>query len=416
MSRETSASKSPMSPAERVAAAALAGVYFLRMLGLFIVLPTYALGAAELQGATEALVGLGVGIYGGTQALLQIPFGRWSDRLGRKPVIVGGLLIFVVGSLVAASADHILMSILGRALQGAGAVSAAIMALAADLTRESSRTRVMAMIGISIGVSFALAFVLGPVIAAVVGLMGVFGFAAVLGLAAIALVIWVVPEAPPPARHGSTPPDALRRALSDTNLLRLNAGIFCLHFVLTATFVVLPLVLRDTAGLEAQELWRLYLPALLLSVACVMPMARAADHRGNGNRLFLAAIAALVFVEAAWAFYPGGQWLAGLLLLGFFLGFNLLEASLPALVSRAAPQAIRGTALGVYATTQFLGTFLGGAMGGLLHGGHGTTSVFLMNALVAGLWWGFARGLRLPAPSGAEDPLQQAVPSARSSG
>lgn len=396
MSRKAPAPPSPFTRAEVSTTAALAAVYFLRMLGLFVVLPTYALGAAELPGATEALVGFGVGVYGGTQALLQIPFGRWSDRLGRKPIIVGGLFIFVLGSVLAACADHILWSILGRALQGAGAVSAAIMALAADLTRESIRTRVMAAIGISIGVSFAVAFVLGPLIAAASGLGGVFAFAALLGLAAIVLVLWVVPSPPAPVAGQEPPRDALRRALADANLLRLDSGIFCLHFLLTATFVVLPLVLRDTAGLSAGELWRLYLPALVLSVGCVMPLLRVADRHGDRPGLFIAASLGLAVVQLAWATYGGGQWLAGLLLTVFFLAFNLLEAGLPALVSRAAPAGIRGTALGVYATSQFLGTFLGGVAAGLLHEFHGTGAVFLMNGLIALGWAWLARGLRLP--------------------
>jgi MFS family permease len=404
VSRKAAPPQVRLTQAEVTATAALAAVYFLRMLGLFVVLPTYALGAAELPGATEALVGLGVGVYGGTQALLQIPFGRWSDRLGRKPVIVGGLLVFVLGSLLAAAAEHILVSILGRALQGAGAVSAAIMALAADLTRESIRTRVMAAIGISIGVSFAVAFVLGPLLAALAGLAGVFAFAALLGLVAIALVVWVVPAPPPPAPDAEGPRDALRRTLADANLLRLDGSIFCLHFLLTATFVVLPLVLRDTAGLAAQDLWRLYLPALVLSVGGVMPLLRIADRQGDRSGLFVLATTGLGLVQLAWWAYGGGVWLAGLLLTAFFLAFNLLEAGLPALVSRAAPAGIRGTALGVYATSQFLGTFLGGVAGGLVHQFQGSGAVFLMNVLIALMLAWLARGLRLPplpAPAAA---------------
>jgi len=396
VSDKAAQSKQSLLRAEATATAALAAVYFLRMLGLFVVLPTYALGAAELPGATETLIGLGVGVYGGTQALLQIPFGRWSDRLGRKPVIVGGLLIFVLGSLLAASADDIFMSIIGRALQGAGAVSAAIMALAADLTRESIRTRVMAAIGISIGVSFAVAFVIGPLIAAAAGLGGVFSFAALLGLVAIALVIWVVPTPPKPAPGHAAPRHALRTALADKNLLRLDGSIFCLHFLITATFVVLPLILRDTVGLAAHELWRLYLPALVLSVGGVMPLLRMADRQGDRTSLFVLASLGLSVILIAWWAYGGGQWLAGLLLTAFFLAFNLLEAGLPALVSRAAPVRIRGTALGVYATSQFLGTFLGGVAAGLVHEFLGSSAVFVMNALVALTLAWLARGLRLP--------------------
>lgn len=391
-----------MTRSELIAACSLAGVYFLRMLGLFVVLPAYALHAHELSGATDTLIGVAVGVYGGTQALLQIPFGRWSDRYGRKPIIIGGLLLFILGSLLAASASDIYTSIAGRALQGAGAVSAAIMALAADLTREEIRTRVMAIIGISIGMSFALAFVIGPLVATVAGLAGLFSFAALLGVLAIVLMVWAVPNPPAmkAAAHGVAGRD-LHRALADPNLIRLNLGIFCLHALLTATFVVLPLVLRDRAGLPASAHWQLYLPALLLSVACVMPLVRRADRGREGQRLFLASILGLATVELLLAGYQGGTLLAGLLLLMFFLAFNLLEAGLPALVSRAAPGEIRGTALGLYATTQFLGTFLGGVLAGLVHEHVGLNAVFLMNAAIAGAWAWSSVGLSLPAMSAA---------------
>lgn len=381
---------------ELVAALTLAGVYFLRMLGLFVVLPAYALHAHDLDGASASLIGVAVGVYGATQALLQIPFGRWSDRYGRKPIIIGGLLVFILGSLIAASASDIYTSILGRGLQGVGAVSGAIMALAADLTRAEVRTRVMALIGISIGIAFATAFVIGPLIASALGLSGLFGFSALLGFGAILLVVFGVPD---PVQAPQASPEASRalwRALSNPNLFRLNLGIFCLHGLLTATFVVLPLLIRDRAGLAADQHWQLYLPALLISIAAVMPLVRFADNQRLADRLQMACILGLAIVEIGLAAYPGGVWLMAVLLLGFFLCFNLLEASLPALISKAAPADIRGTALGVYASCQFVGTFTGGVLAGLAHEHLGVYAVFILNAALA-LFWAANRGTVTPA-------------------
>ena len=268
MSRDPDAAGG-MTRTEARSAASMAGIYALRMLGLFMILPVFALYADELEGATPALAGLAIGIYGMTQALLQIPYGLLSDRIGRKPVIIFGLLVFALGSAIAASADNIHLVIFGRALQGAGAIAAAVMALTADLIREEHRVKAMAIIGMSIGASFALAMVLGPVLNTWIGVPGIFWLTAVLALGGIAVVVLVVPNpvVTRVRRDAEAVPAQFASVLRDAQLFRLDIGIFALHLILTASFVVLPLALRDIAGLPANRHWEVYLPVLLLSLS-----------------------------------------------------------------------------------------------------------------------------------------------------
>ncbi len=388
-----------MNTAERRATAGLSLIFGLRMLGLFLILPVFALYGGELDGATPALIGLAIGAYGLTQALLQIPFGMLSDRLGRRPIIVFGLLIFALGSGVAADAETIQGVILGRALQGCGAIAAAVMALAADLTRDEQRTKAMAFIGVSVGAAFLVALVVGPAVAAMAGLSALFWATAVLALLAVALLYWVVPAGGEKAfrpevnaRIGGLPV-----VLRHPDLLRLDFGVLILHLVLTASFVVLPVVLEAELGIARADHWMVYVPVLLLSVGGMALLISVGERRRILHRM-LAGVAVLV-IAADLLLFAFNDWLP-LMVVGlwlFFVGFNTLEASLPSLLTRFAPDGLRGTALGVYATAQFLGAFLGGALGGVIYGAFGVEGVFVFCALAAGLWLVSALGLSAPA-------------------
>jgi len=377
-----------MTSGERRAAFWLAGVFSLRMLGLFMILPVFALYAENLHGHTPALAGLAIGIYGLTQALCQIPFGFLSDRYGRKRMIYLGLLIFAAGSVVAALADSMWGVILGRALQGGGAVSAAVMALAADLTREEHRIKVMAFIGITIGLSFAVSMILGPVLDGWIGVPGIFWLTGLLALLGIVVVRFRVPDPIVSRVHRDAEPVASQfgRVLGDGQLLRLNFGIFTLHLLLTATFVAAPLALRD-AGLPGDQHWRVYLPVLLLSILAMAPFVVLAEKFRRLKPVFIGAVLALASTEFGLLHRHDTVWaIAGFLLL-FFTAFNLLEAMLPSLIAKMAPPDAKGTALGVYSSSQFLGAFAGGVLGGWLHGGpYGLQGVFAFASLAALAW------------------------------
>ncbi|QTP60532.1 MFS transporter [Billgrantia antri] len=381
---------------ERRAITGLAGLYATRMLGLFMVLPVLALYADELAGATPLLVGLALGVYGLTQAILQIPFGLLSDRLGRKPVIATGLLLFLVGSVVAAAADSISAVILGRCLQGSGAVAAAIMALLADQTREQVRTAAMATIGLSIGVAFAVAMVLGPWLAAAFGLASVFWFTAGLAVLGLAVLWKLVPPAPRRLRHRDVGIDRgqLTEIFTRADLWRLDLSIFSLHLVLMAIFVAVPFRLVES-GIAAERHGLTYLAIMTLAFAAMVPLVVVAEKRQRMKGMSLTAIAAIVVSLAGLAAFEGRWALFGWLLL-FFIAFNLLEAMLPSMLSKLAPAGAKGTAMGVYSTSQFLGAFLGGVLGGLLAQQWGLPAVFVGSAALAALWWLLMLGM--PAP------------------
>jgi MFS family permease len=386
-----------MTASERRAAVSLAAIFSIRMLGLFMILPVFALYAEELEGVTSTQVGMAIGAYGLTQALLQLPFGMLSDRIGRKPVIAAGLLIFAIGSVVAALATTIEGVILGRALQGSGAVAAAVMALAADLTREDHRTKAMALIGISIGLSFVVAMVAGPLLNHWIGVPGIFALTAVLALGGIGLLYLAVPtpERTTFHRDAEAEPAQFGRVLRDGQLLRLDFGILVLHLVLTASFVVLPLSLRDSGFLPAQH-WQLYLPVMVAAMALAVPFIIIAEKRRRMKQVFSGAVAVLLLSLLALVWGHNHFWAIALLLLSFFTAFSLLEATLPSLVSKVAPAQSKGTAMGVYTSSQFIGAFLGGASGGLIHDMFGNGGVFLFCSALAALWLLAALSMREP--------------------
>ncbi len=399
---------SHMTPRELRSSVSLASIFALRMLGLFLILPVFAVHARSIPGGHDAtMIGLALGIYGLTQAMLQIPFGLASDHFGRKPVIVIGLLLFAAGSFVAAGASDLFMTIVGRALQGAGAISAAVTAFIADSTRDSQRTKAMAMVGGSIGVTFAISLVGAPLLYERIGMDGIFAFTGLLALGAIAVVTLVTPPAPPAPQAASdgVSRTSLREVAVEPDLLRLNFGIFTLHAVQMAMFVVLPTWLADRAGLDVSEHWKIYLPVVLLSFVLMLPALLWSERRVGLRPVFLASIALVLGAQLVFIAEPVGLLPFAALLLVFFAGFNVLEASLPSLVSRLAPSDAKGAALGVYNTTQALGLFFGGLLGGWVQQAWGRPAVFVACAVLTTLWLLVAFGhRRWPRSSRAEAP------------
>ncbi len=375
-----------MTPAERRASLSLAGICALRMLGLFLVLPVFALEAARLPGGNDpALVGLAMGIYGLTQAVMQVPLGLASDRVGRKKIIVLGLIVFAIGSVVAALAGSVHVLVIGRAIQGAGAVSAAVTALLADLTRDEVRTKGMALVGISIAAMFALSLVAAPPLAGAIGLTGLFWITAALAVAGIAVVLWWTPAEP--VQHADAPRGRLADVWLHPNLWRLDLGVFVLHTVQMSMWVVVPGLLVQT-GLPKSEHWYVYLPAVLASFLMLGGLF-AAERRGQLRAVLRIGIALLFVVQLALlvvAPRAPGLWTLGTLMFFFFIAFNLLEATQPSLISRLAPAHARGAALGVYNTLQSLGLFAGGALGGWLVKAGGPQAVLVATSTLALLW------------------------------
>ena len=382
-----------MSPLEVRAGVSLAGVYGLRMLGLFVILPVFVVHAAGLRGGDDlSLVGVALGAYGLAQGILQIPFGMASDRWGRKPALYVGLAVFAAGSFLGIAAHDIWTAIAARTLQGAGAISSVAMALAADLTREEHRTKIMAMIGSTIGLMFALSLVGAPVLYRWIGMEGLFALTGALSLVAMWVVRTQVPE--PPARASAAPraPGVAARVL-EPDLLRLNAGIFILHILLYAMFVVVPTV-RVQDGLALAQHWKLYLPVVLASFVAMVPAILYADRRNGAKPVLLASVGLLLAVEVALMSVQRSVTAIALLMFGFFVAFNVLEAMLPSLVSRVAPAQGRGAAIGVYNTTQTLGVFFGGVVGGWVAAHHGASGVFATCAVLAVVWLALAAGMR----------------------
>ncbi len=381
------------------AAASLAAVFSVRMLGLFMVYPVFAAFARHLAGATPYRIGVALGIYGLSQGALQMPFGTLSDRIGRKTMIVIGLVIFGIGSAVAASATTIDGMIVGRLLQGAGAIGSVILALIADLTAEKNRTKAMALVGMTIGFSFLVAIVAGPAVAGWIGVGGIFWLMAALALAGIAITVLIVPVPPRPhvQPDAETVPALIGASLRHPELLRLDFGIFALHAMLTASFLVVPGLLRGTLAVSSREQWLVYLPVLLVSVAVMVPAIIVAERYRRTKSVLVAAVAALAVSQLMMAVGGPNPYLLLAGLVVFFSGFNIMEASLPSLVTKTAPAGARGTATGIYSSSQFLGIFAGGVIGGWVHQAAGTAAVFLFAGAVAVVWLLVAATMRGPA-------------------
>jgi MFS family permease len=396
--RRTSNETDGLLPGERRAVFSLASIYALRMMGLFMILPVFALYGQTLEGYTPALIGIAIGIYGLTQAALQIPFGMASDRFGRKPIITLGLIIFATGSVVAALSHSMTGVIIGRALQGAGAIAAAVMALTADLTREEQRVKAMAVIGMSIGMAFAFSLVAGPLLNIVIGVDGIFWLTAVLALVAVAVLHYLVPQPVRTSFHrdAETAPGQIKNVIRDPQLLRIDFGILLLHMMLTATFVALPLVLRDNAGLPSAHHWYVYLPVMVVAMGLMVPFVVIAEKKRRMKAVFSAAVLTLGVAELTFMLFDHS--LAGIVagLFLFFTAFNILEATLPSLVAKVVSPDNKGTAMGVYSSSQFIGAFLGGTLGGTLYGMGGLEAVFGMCVALAVLWFLVAVTMQSP--------------------
>lgn len=374
---------------ELKASISLASIYGLRMLGMFLILPIFSIYATQYQGGNNSmLVGAALGAYGLTQALFQLPFGMASDKFGRKKIIYIGLLMLVVGSAIAALATDITTVILGRAIQGAGAVSAAVTALLADLTREENRTKAMAMIGATIGVTFAVSLVLGPTLAHWAGIAGIFWLTAVLATLAVLVVKFLVPN--PIASHfhsdASAAPAKLKEVLKNTQLLRLNYGIFALHTAQMAMFIVVPFAIQKTSSLDVNHHWQVYLPILLGSFMLMMPAIIVGEKRNLLKPVFIGAVALMLLAQLCFAGLISSFWGMLFSLFAYFVAFNILEASLPSLISKLAPAAAKGTAMGVYNTAQSLGVAVGGLVGGYLAHHYSYSVVFMFCAALMSIW------------------------------
>jgi MFS family permease len=387
-----------MSPFEFKAAASLASIYGLRMLGMFLLLPVFAIYAERELGASHTQAGLALGIYGGTQALLQLPFGMASDRFGRKPMIYIGLLMLVAGSFMAAGAHDITQVIIGRALQGSGAISAVVMALLADLTREEHRTKAMAMIGTTIGATFALSLVISSPPTHWLGVPGMFALTGVLAALAIVWVRFVIPNPRVSRFHSDAEATSakFKDVIKNAELLRLNFGIFALHAAQMALFLVIPFALLKTAGIEQSRHWMIYLPIMSGAFVLMVPAIIYGEKKNQLKPVFLTSIALMLVAQLLLSQLIGHLWGIVVALTCYFVAFNVLEASLPSLISKIAPASAKGTAMGVYNTSQSLGIALGGVLGGYLSQYHGASAVFFFCSALIGLWLIFAVSMERP--------------------
>ena len=373
---------------EKKAAFSLASVFGVRMLGLFMILPVFAIYGEHLTGYSPLWLGLAIGAYGLTQALLQIPMGILSDKFGRKPIILAGLVVFLIGSVVAAMADTIYGVVVGRAIQGMGAIASAVLALAADLSREEQRPKVMATIGMFIGLSFTFALILGPIVADGFGLSGLFWFTGLLSLLAMALIQFMVPNSVNKAPRGDSValPEQIRRLISNPELSRLNFGVFILHMTLTACFVTLPKQFV-ASGLSLENHWQLYLPTLLGSFFLMIPFMIVAIKKQKEKPMFSAAILLLAIALFLLWLLPTGFWSLVLSVVLFFTAFNYLEATMPSILSRIAPAGVKGSVMGIYSSSQFFGAFAGGIAGGYIASVYGENSIFLVMSIITIAWF-----------------------------
>ncbi|MCX4189533.1 MFS transporter [Methylophaga sp. OBS3] len=377
-----------LSASEKRSISGLAIIFALRMLGLFMILPVFSLSAQQYAHSTPLLIGLAIGAYGLTQAALQIPFGMMSDRIGRKNVIFIGLVLFALGSVLAAVADSIYTVILGRLLQGSGAIAAVVMALTADLTRDQHRTKAMAAIGISIGLSFSLALASGAALESSLGLDGIFWATAILAVVGMAVLKWWVPTPHRHKVHKEMKPakKQLMDVLTNRPIMRMVISILLLHLLLTLSFFALPIALQDFAGIAKEDLAKTYLPILLLAFVTMVPFIIVAEKHRQMKIVFIGAIAVLAIAQFGWALKPGSLTLLLLCLWLFFTAFNILEASLPSMMSKLSPLYYKGTAMGVYSSAQFIGAFLGGVLGGVIYS-FGDISWIFFTAMGLCLLW-----------------------------
>jgi MFS family permease len=388
-----------MSALEVRASLSLASIYGLRMLGMFLILPIFSIYAETLPGGeSHLMIGLALGAYGLTQAMFQLPFGMASDRFGRKRMIYIGLALFVIGSLIAAFANDLYTIIIGRAIQGAGAVSAVVTALVADLTREEHRTKAMAMIGGTIGITFALSLVLGPALNQWIGIPGIFMLTGILAALAVLVVKYLVPDPVVSRFHSDAEaaPSKLKDVVKDMQLMRLNFGIFSLHAAQMAMFVVVPFAIKQTSGMSENDHWLIYLPIMVLSFALMVPAIIYGEKKAKLKQVFVGAIAMMLAAQLLFAGAINAFWGIIISLSAYFVAFNILEATLPSIITKLAPAASKGTAIGVYNTAQSLGVFVGGALGGYLSHYHGFASVFVFCSILMALWLVAATSMRTP--------------------
>ncbi|TMO96618.1 MFS transporter [Pseudoalteromonas sp. S3260] len=391
---------SSLNSREKRAAVSLASVFAFRMLGLFMLMPVLAIYGQELEGFSPIWIGFAIGAYGLTQAVLQIPMGRLSDKIGRKKVIVGGLAVFALGSVIAALAESIQMVTVGRALQGMGAIASALLALASDLSRDEQRPKVMAVIGMSIGMSFAFAMLLGPIVAASWGIAGVFWLTAILAVCGIFIVTMLVPSAINKAPKGDTLASFsdIKKLIKHPQLARLNAGVLLLHLTLTTIFVVLPSqLIKD--GLVAENHWQLYIPVLFLAFFLMVPVMIVAIKKEKEKQAFIGSVMVLIVSMLSMSMWANSVVGIAVCMLLYFVAFNFLEATMPALVSRIAPASQKGSAMGGYSSSQFLGAFLGGMLGGYVAQTTSTQAVFAAAALVGVIWLIIAWKMQVPPKS-----------------
>lgn len=387
-----------MKPAEKKATLLLSTIYSFRMLGLFMILPIFTLYTHKIEYSTSFLIGVALGIYGLSQALLQMIFGVMSDKVGRKPIIIIGLILFVIGSIIAAMSTSIYGIILGRAVQGAGAIGSTLTAMVADVTEEQNRMKAMSMIGMTIGLSFILAIILSPMLNNIIGLSGIFWLTAIFGLIGILIIIFLIPT---PMNHllhrdSGTVFSDISMIIKMKELLRLNYGIFTLHASLTALFIIIPTILTNTLHILPEHQWILYLPILILSFIFMIPFIIIAETKKKMKKIFVSSIILLTLTQALFIITHTNVLLIAVILTLFFTSFTFLEASLPSLISKISPAGKKGTAMGIYSSMQFLGIFIGGSFGGIMFHHYGVNGIFLFCLILNVLWVAIAYTMKNP--------------------
>ncbi|QKQ24013.1 MFS transporter [Candidatus Ruthia endofausta] len=373
-----------MNKQERTFAFKISLIMSTRMLGLFMIFPIFSVYASEYTSTTPYLIGLSIGIYGLTQALLQIPFGYLSDKYGRKPMLIIGLVIFFIGSVVAASSTDIIGIVIGRALQGAGAISAVLMAFLADFVSENQRSKANAFVGVQIGIAFMLALLLGPIISVSLGISGLFWVIALLSVVAL-IIVSTLPNAKPKEQYALS--IANIRKVLNIDLLLLDFSVFALHLILTCSFIAMPIFLKESNIVDIKDSWQIYLPIIILSFIGMLPMVILASKYQKIKPVFLSAIALLIISQILFYQIQLTYTSFFTLLTLFFIAFNALEAILPSLIASSTSADKRGLAMGLYATSQFLGAFVGGILGGWIYNISNLNSVFLSTTFVAVIWW-----------------------------